>query len=206
VPRRNRVTPSGDLVAVPERGAFTGNRGCLHSADGVIIRDHVGTRWITCLLEFKGRRRTLMQPGRWTELFFLDEATALAAGHRPCAACRRPDFVRFRQAWSEATGGPAGVLVDEIDRVLHRERVAGRDTKVTHRRPWPSLPDGAMAVDRDGNGAVVVVGDAVRRWSPGGYGPPMARPASGDAVVLTPASTVDAIVAGYRPTIHQLDA
>ena len=122
MPRQNRVTPLGELVADPARGLVYGNRGCLHDEDGRIRRGFNGKRWIACRLEFRGRRRgRLMQPGRYTELFFLDEATAFAAGHRPCAECRREDYVRFQAIWRELHAGPAGA--DAIDARLHAERL-----------------------------------------------------------------------------------
>src|SRR4051794_26424644 len=99
MPRQNRVTPSGDIITTPERGTLMGNRGVLHDADARIVRRWQGKRWIACVLEFKGRWRPVMAPGRYTELFFLDEATALAAGHRPCAECRRRRFDEFRDTW-----------------------------------------------------------------------------------------------------------
>src|SRR6478736_8868570 len=108
-PLRNRVTPLGELVADPARGLVYGNRGCLHDDRGRIRRRYAGRRWIACRLEFRGRRRAaLMQPGRYTELFFLDEATALAAGHRPCAECRRPDYDRFVARWRRLHPAEAG--------------------------------------------------------------------------------------------------
>jgi hypothetical protein len=121
MPRENRVTPAGDLIAHPARGLVFGNRGCLHDAQGRIRRHHAGRAWIACRLRFKDRRRTLMQPGRYTELFFLDDATALAAGHRPCAECRREDFKAFAELWP----GPreARVRAPEIDAQLHAQRL-----------------------------------------------------------------------------------
>jgi hypothetical protein len=110
VPLQNRVTPFSDLVAVPERGTLTGNRGVLHDEFRRIVRFSAGRRWISCLTEFKGRRRPLMAPGNYTELFFIDEATALAAGHRPCHECRRADALRFREAWARSTGRPRAHL------------------------------------------------------------------------------------------------
>src|SRR5262249_50735958 len=122
VPLQNRVTPLGELVADPARGLVYGNRGCLHDADGRIRRPHAVRRWIACRLEFRGRRRAaLLQPGRYTELFFLDEATAFAAGHRPCAECRRVDYDRFVAAWRELHPGDGGA--DAIDARLHGERI-----------------------------------------------------------------------------------
>jgi hypothetical protein len=118
VPRRNRVTPFGEIIATEARGLLYGNRGVLHDNDGTLVRSWQVRRWIACRLEFKGRRRPLMRPGRFTELFFLDEATALAAGHRPCAECRREDFLRFRQMWMDLhqDGSPRA---DDLDRVMH---------------------------------------------------------------------------------------
>src|SRR3954453_3806627 len=134
-PLQNRVTPLGELVAVPERGLLYGNRGVLHDSEGRIRRRFQGRRWIACRLEFRGRRRhPLLQPGRYTELFFLDEATALAAGHRPCAECRREDYRRFVALWQELH--PGETRADAIDARLHAERLAG-----THRARLDSLPD-----------------------------------------------------------------
>src|SRR5215204_4373861 len=126
MPLQNRVTPLGALIADPARGLLYGNRGCLHDRQGTIRRSFAVKRWIACRLEFKGRKRPLLRPGRYTELFFLDEATAFAAGHRPCAECRRADFNRFREAWVRANlpgEEPAQVLVPTIDARLHGERI-----------------------------------------------------------------------------------
>ena len=133
MPLQNRVTPTSELVAEPGRGLVYGNRGCLHDADGRIRRRFNGKRWIACRLEFRGwHREPLLQPGRFTELFFLDEATAFAAGHRPCALCRREDYVRFSELWRELHPGQAGA--DAIDAQLHAERVAERRRAATARR------------------------------------------------------------------------
>jgi hypothetical protein len=130
VPRQNRVTPFGDIIATEARGLLYGNRGVLHDSDGRLVRAWGVTRWIACRLEFKGRRRELLRPGRFTELFFVDEATALAAGHRPCAECRWGDFLQLRSAWAETHPG-ASLLADYIDRVLHAERIGPEGTKRT---------------------------------------------------------------------------
>src|SRR5919198_4389061 len=123
MPLQNRVTPLGELIADPARGLVYGNRGCLHDAHGRIRRHHSGRRWIACRLRFRGWHRSpLMQPGRFTELFFLDEATALAAGHRPCALCRRADYERLVELWRELHPGEEGA--DAIDTRLHGERLA----------------------------------------------------------------------------------
>ena len=123
MPRQNRVTPFGDLVADPARGLVYGNRGCLHDGQGTIRRRYAGKRWISCRLEFRGwQRGQLLSPGRFTELFFLDEATAFAAGHRPCALCRNEDYQRFVALWHELHPGD-GAGADAIDARLHAERV-----------------------------------------------------------------------------------
>jgi hypothetical protein len=191
VPRRNRVTPFGSIEALAQRGRFLGNRGALYR-DGGLGRPWNGRRWICCVLSYKGWRSPPWgAEGRWTALFFLDEAVALAAGHRPCALCRRADYDRFRSAWGDTRIG-----ADALDRRLHADRLEdGRQRR--HRRSWGSLPDGAYVV-ADGI-ASVVDGDALRPWGVDGYGPPTARPTRGDATVLTPSCTVDALLGGYRP-------
>jgi hypothetical protein len=199
MPHRNRVTPFGDVIETPARGTLYGNRGVLHDDDGRIVRGWQVKRWIACVLEFKGRRRPLLQPGRFTELFFLDEATAFAAGHRPCAECRRADFNRFRDAWAETHPG-ASLRVDDIDRVLHAERVGPDRGKRLHDATLGDLPDGAMVAE--GKHAWLVHGGELLAWSPFGYRErrPAVAPASVRA--LTPPSIVAVIRAGYRPALH----
>jgi hypothetical protein len=188
MPLQNRVTPLGELVAHPARGLVYGNRGCLHDATGRIRRHHVGKRWIACLLEFKGRRRPLLRPGRFTELFFLDDATAFAAGHRPCAECRRADYVRTLQLT-----GAAGA--DELDARLHAERLGPRRTA-----PVAALPVGAFVVHA--GLAHVVTADGVRPWSPAGYGPPVR--AEAQATVLTPPTLVRVLESGWSGLVPLL--
>jgi hypothetical protein len=198
MPRQNRVTPSGELIAVPARGTFMGNRGCLHDAHGRIRRAHAGRRWIICVLDFKGRRLPLADPGRNTQLFFLDEATALAAGHRPCGECRRDAFRAFVEAWTAANPGalPSSPRIDDLDRVLHRQRLAPR-----LRAPLDGLPDGAfVALEGDPRPHLVLDG-ALLPWAPEGYGARVPRP-SAVVEVLTPESIVGALRAGYRPALH----
>ncbi|HEX8696079.1 MAG TPA: hypothetical protein VF746_26925 [Longimicrobium sp.] len=193
------MTPRGELVAVDARGTFMGNRGCLHDAAGRIRREWQLKRWIVCELEFKGRRRPVMQPGCYTELFFLDEATALAAGHRPCAECRRPAFRAFLAAWAAggAGGGPGGTpSATAVDEVLHRERTAPPE-----RAPLDALPDGAFVALPGDPRPFLVLGDALLTWTPGGYADRVARPPA-TVEVLTPRSTVEALRAGYRPVLH----
>jgi hypothetical protein len=202
VPRQNRVTPFGEIVAVPERGTFLGNRGVLHDAEGHIRRAWQLTRWIVCVLEFKGRKRPVMTPGRYTELFFLDEATALAAGHRPCAECRRERFNAFRAAWQSARRGPLPPA-DAIDRQLHGERVAADRTKPVFAAKLRDLPDGVFVRHPDRpEVACLVWDDGLLVWTPGGYASRLPRRNSADVLVLTPRSTVGAIRAGYAPEIH----
>ena len=194
MPLQNRVTPLGELVADPARGLVYGNRGCLHDSEGRIRRVYQVKRWIACRLEFRGRRRTpLMRPGRFTELFFLDEATAFAAGHRPCAECRRADYDRFSQVW-RGLHGQSGA--DTIDVRLHDERIdtATRERRL-HAAPFSELPDGAFVL-HDG-APKLVLGDALRRWSLAGYGAAEPRP-SGGATVVTPPSLVDVLRAGWH--------
>ena len=198
MPLQNRVTPFGDLVAVPERGMFMGNRGVLHDEERRIVRFSQGRRWICCLTEFTGRRRPLMVPGRYTELFFLDEATALAAGHRPCVECRRADAMRFRASWTDANGHDPGITFAEIDAWLAEERLGAPGVMRRWRAESAVLPDGAMvAIDGD---AFLVEAGRLRPWSMAGYGPACAAPE--EVEVLTPRSIVAAIAAGYAPVLH----
>ena len=200
MPLQNRVTPTGDVIATAERGLFTGNRGIIHDpATRTLLRKRWSTpAWLTCVLEFRGRRRKVMGGRSWTELFFLDEATALAAGHRPCFFCRRDDATRFRAAW-EAGNACGPVLAPEMDAVLHRERLDGRSKRL-HPLPMPlhELPDGAMV--RAGADSFLIARAQVFKWSPAGYSK-MPRAPEG-ALLLTPPSTVRAVIAGYRPMLH----
>jgi hypothetical protein len=194
MPLRNRVTPLSELIATPERGLVYGNRGCLHDDAGRIRRLYATRRWIACRLEFRGwHREPLLQPGRFTELFFLDEATAFAAGHRPCALCRREDYNRAMEVW-----GLVGA--DAIDARLHEERLDGRARR-THVAP-ADLPDGAFVL-RDG-APWLALGGELLRWTPGGYGERAAR--RGDERLLTPPSLVELLRRGWGgaavPLLH----
>ena len=206
MPRQNRVTPSGDIVATTETGTFMGNRGVLHDDKGRIRRAWMLKRWIVCVLEFRGRKRRVMTPGRYTELFFLDEATALAAGHRPCAECRHARFLDFCNAWGQARldGGRSGrPTAQEIDDRLHAERVAPDRSKRTFEAALDGLPDGVIvAVPASGQKAYLVRGDDLLAWSPGGYRERRRRPKGEEVRVLTPPSTVKAIRASYVPEVH----
>jgi len=185
---QNRVTPLGELVAVPERGLVYGNRGCLHDAERRIRRPFQVKRWIACRLEFRGRYRAdPMPPGRYTGLFFLDEATAFAAGHRPCAECRREDYNRFMAIVGERRA-------DDLDERLHTERLGPR-------RAEANLPDGAFVlVDEK---PWLVLGDVLLRWTPGGYAEGRARPPR--ATTITPRTTLEVLRAGWNgavPFLH----
>jgi hypothetical protein len=198
-PLQNRVTPTGEIIATPHRGLFTGNRGIIHDpATRTLTRRWASPAWLTCVCEFRGRRRQVMGGRSWTELFFLDEATALAAGHRPCFFCRRDDAVRFRGAW-QAGNGVSGLRARDMDAVLHRERLE-RGRKRLHKLPMPleKLPDGAM-VQQGAESYLIAQGRALL-WSPAGYRD--APNAIKDAMLLTPPSTLRALGAGYKALLH----
>jgi hypothetical protein len=202
MPLQNRVTPLSRLVATPERGLVYGNRGCLHDAEGRIRRSYNGKRWIACRLRFRGRRRRrLMQPGRYTELFFLDEATAFAAGHRPCAECRREDYVRLTAIWNDLHPGQAGA--DAIDAQLHGERVVpGTRAQRHHEAAFDELPDGAFVLH--GGEPFLVLGRELLRWTPGGYLRGARRPLGGTAVAITPPSLLSVLRTDWRPVVPLL--
>src|SRR5215208_670318 len=199
---QNRVDPLGELVATPARGLVYGNRGCLYDAAGNVRRRFDGRRWIACRLRFRGWHRTpLMQPGRFTELFFLDEATALAAGHRPCALCRRADYDRLVTLSRELHRGSA--RADAIDARLHAERLApGRRGRRIHEAPLEELPDGAFVL-RDG-APWLVLGAELLAWSPAGYAARVTRPPGEHARLLTPPSLVELLRAGGQPLVPRL--
>jgi hypothetical protein len=199
MPLQNRVTPSGEIIATSHRGLFTGNRGIIHDpATRTLTRRWASPAWLTCVCQFRGRRRAVMGTRSWTELFFLDEATALSAGHRPCFYCRRDDANRFRAAW-EAGNGLAGVLAREIDATLHRERLAdGRKRLHALPMPFERLPHGAMV--QHANDSYLVLQGRALQWSPAGYLP--AQNALSGAMLLTPPSTLRALSAGYRAVLH----
>jgi hypothetical protein len=201
VPLQNRVMPTGEIVADPGRGLMMGNRGCLHGRGRQLGASRWRSLlWICCVLDWRGVRRDPMPPGRWTALFFLDEATALAAGHRPCAYCRRRDYLDFTEAWRAARHLAGRPRAHEMDAVLHHERVDRHRRQVTHRAPAGELPDGAMIAA--GGRIGLLAGGRLRPWSFGGYGPPAEIRTPGAVEVLTPPSTVAAIAAGYRPLVH----
>jgi hypothetical protein len=198
-PAPNRVTPFGEIVAIDQRGTFMGNRGSIHRAPYEIGRPWQVRRWITCVLEYKGWVAPMWAPGRWTALFFWDEAVALAAGHRPCALCRRPDYNRWRDAWAAAFGDRPGA--DAMDLRLHADRLDGRQQR-RHRRPWSDLPTGTYVLLDDVGQPALVLDDRLVPWSPAGHGDPVPRLTGGIATVLTPRTTVDLLTHGYTPALH----
>jgi hypothetical protein len=198
MPLQNRVTPLSELIAHPARGLVYGNRGCLHDEAGTIRRRYAGKRWIACRLEFRGwKRERLLQPGRFTELFFLDEATAFAAGHRPCALCRREDYDRF----GELFRGPSGA--DAMDEQLHRQRIDATTRKRRlHEAALEELPDGAFLLE--GGEPWLVLGRELLRWTPAGYTDRRRRP-RGRTTLITPPSLVEILSAGWHgavPLLH----
>lgn len=194
MPARNRVTPTGDIEAFPLRGAWTGNRGILHRGQE-IVRFHASDLWITCALAFGGRRREQWQPGHYTFLFFHDEAVSFAAGHRPCAECRRESYDAYRAAWAEGLGVEAP-SAKQMNRRLHGERIVrGTHRRRVHELPWADLPDGAFVLV--GESPLLVAGDQLVEWTREGYRDRRARPARGTATVITPPSTIHALRAGY---------
>jgi hypothetical protein len=199
MPLQNRVTPEGDIIVDPHRGLFTGNRGIIHDpATKTLLKKRWSTpAWLTCVLEFRGRRRKVMERRSWTELFFLDEATAFAAGHRPCFFCRRDDANRFRAAW-EAGNGLKDVLAPDMDATLHRERFAS--SKKLHPLPMKieKLPDGTMV--QEGDDSFLISQGRALQWSPAGY--TLSDRGLDEAKLLTPPSTLRAFLAGYQPLLH----
>jgi hypothetical protein len=202
-PKQNRVTPLSELIATPARGLVYGNRGCLHDETGRIRRRYNGRRWISCRLRFKDWHRSpLLQPGKFTELFFLDEATAFAAGHRPCALCRRDDYTRFLEIWRTLHRAPPGA--DAIDAQLHEERI--EPTTRAQRHPdaqLDGLPDGAFVL-HDG-APHLVLGDRLLLWTASGYTARFPRPVGGRARLITPPSLVAVLGTGWEsvvPVVH----
>jgi hypothetical protein len=205
MPLQNRVDPFGEIHAVPDRGLFMGNRGgCFHQPDQTLkARRWTSQRWIICVLEFKGRKRPLMQPGLYTELFFLDEATALAGGHRPCYECRRPDALAFRAALERADILPASESITAVDALIAGEIQSVMKDKTARESVDPAcLPDGAIfALD---SAAFLKQGNIGIPWSFAGYGTPSPLPPR--ATRLTPLATCAALAAGYKPAPGPLAA
>lgn len=197
MPLQNRVTPFGDIVALDGRGLLMGNRGVLHDSAGRIVRAWQTRRWIACRTEFRGRQRKILQPNRWTELFFLDEATALAAGHRPCAECRNADYRRFRVIWTNVHGEPESA--ENMDVKLHADRLDGK-RKRTFERESAGIPDGTFVIFE--GSAWLASGGGLYKWSNRGYTDRRRLPSNASLKVLTPSCVVDILAAGYRPLLH----
>ncbi|CAN5289633.1 hypothetical protein BH09ACT13_BH09ACT13_04330 [soil metagenome] len=202
MPLQNRVTPLGELVADRARGLVYGNRGCLHDESGRIRRRYAGKRWIACRLRFRDwHRAPLMQPGRFTELFFLDEVTAFAAGHRPCALCRREDYDRLVEIWDDLHPSQAGA--DAIDAQLHAERLApGTRARRLHEAGLDELPDGAFVLY--GDEPFLVLSAQLLRWTAAGYVAARPRPKRMLALLITPPSLVSVLRAGWEPLVPLL--
>lgn len=197
MPLQNRVLPTGEIIAHPARGLLMGNRGILHDENKSLLkRRWQHTHWVTCLTEFKDRKRPLMAPGNYTELFFLDEAVSLAAGHRPCAECRRSAYMRYRTRFDMANGTSS---LTALDQMLHRDRVTRKREQVRFEALLETLPEGVMILYR--KHPHLVLRDALLRYAPDGYTERLSRP-EGLVTVLTPRSTVATIALGYIPQLH----
>lgn len=202
MPLQNRVTPDGTIVAAPQRGLFMGNRGGqFHDPDTRTLAGRTRWKtksWIICTLEFKVRKRTLMDHGNYTELFFLDEVTALAAGHRPCFECQRAKATEFSQIWQHSLGGEGRMRVSEMDAVLHTERCSAKGVRPILCR-FNDVPEGAII--HDGKQWIARHGKRALRWSLDGYSPVDAP--SGEVELVTPPCIADHVLsAGYKPTWH----
>ena len=208
MPRRNRVDPWGDLHAVPGRGLFTGNRGCVVDDHENVVRHHGSSLWITCQTKFRDWRWPLARPRRWTPLFFLDEAVALAAGHRPCGLCRRAAYRAYRDAVTAALGAPAPLRASDLNQRLMAERLQrGRGLvrcadRIVWTLPYSDLPVGAVIVTADGLPQLVQQ-HRLLRFTFDGWTMPEPRPDSGNANVLTPPTSFAALRHGYEPVLHQ---
>jgi hypothetical protein len=198
MPLRNRVNPYGEICFSEYRGALTGNRGVVHNAKRQIIKHFKVKRWIICLLKYEQLQRKVMTPNRWTELFFLDEATALAAGHRPCTFCQRQRSIEFREHWvaaNQAVFGISDIKVDAIDKILHQERMSIEKPFL----PIDELPDGVF-VEYHGK-PFLIFNKQLIDWSFAGYGRSIEKPKNTIIKVLTPLSTVRSIMIGFKPKI-----
>lgn len=202
MPLQNRVLPTGEIVSHPARGLLMGNRGCIHEPDRRLrVSRWRSKMWISCVLVWRDVRRDVMPPGRWTALFFLDEVTALAAGHRPCGYCRRADFLSFAEGWRVAARLDERLRAGEMDIQLHAERVDRRTRgQITRQAVSGALPDGALV--RHDDTLALVDGGRLLPWSFDGYGAPLRVPADLPVELLTPPAIVAVLAAGYRPLVH----
>lgn len=199
---QNRVNPSGEIISTPHRGAWLGNRGVLHNQQQEIVRSYKIKAWITCVLEFRGRHREVMQPNRWTELFFLDEATAFSAGHRPCFQCRYEDHQRFKTYWLKGNpeyGFDMKTPVSKIDDILQQERITANKTKVTYKEKIANLPDGTFVLYQDQ--PYLLNNKQLHLWTPSGYEKPISLPIQDMLSILTPKSFVNMFKAGYTARV-----
>lgn len=206
MPRQNRITPFGEIITSSARGTFMGNRGIIHDEQGILTNKRwTHQSWVTCRLEYQGIKRELNSPNRYTELFFLDEATALAAGHRPCADCRREDFHRFREAWLRGNpdrGLDENTSMAAIDRVIHSDRVRRNREKVVWEGRLGDLPDAVFVTPREQpDQALLKWQGCLYCWNPEGYTDPIPVEKDRQVTILTPQSIVMAIKAGYAPTV-----
>lgn len=205
MPLQNRVDPWGSLQSVSARGAWLGNRGILHDENRQVVAPWRHKSWVTCKLEFQGRKREIFSPGKYSELFFLDEATALSAGHRPCAECRRERYSEFKAIWCTVNlenGSSTDISVAQIDKQLQMERAVRGGGKVTYRTDFGAVPAGAFI--EIGGGAFLLWQGRLHQWSVHGYSPTNLVPSQLDVVtMLTPASIVRALQHGFRPQVHE---
>ncbi len=208
MPLQNRVNPFSKLIATLERGAWTGNRGVIHNENKEIVRNYAVKYWITCALNYKDFRRSVMSPNRWTELFFLDEATAFAAGHRPCGFCRNADFKLFKKLWISANGDQYGFTsktsMPLIDAVIHRERLTENGSQKTFTAILATLPDGTFITLGEKNKALLWFQQNLYEWSFGGYSKVELFDKDQLVDVLTPLSYVAVFKKGYVPQVHGL--
>lgn len=196
---QNRVTPFGEIIKTPARGSLMGNRGVIHNDSGEIKQSFKLKAWITCLLQFKGRKFKIMAPKRWTALFFLDEATAFAAGHRPCNECRRNDFIRFKSLWIKGNpqyGFTMKTKISEIDTILHHERIDANKEKVTFEMNVSEIPDGTFVSIN--SIPYLFYESRLHEWTPFGYKNSIPLPPASGLTILTPKSFVKMFRAGYK--------
>jgi hypothetical protein len=206
MPLQNRVNPFGTIVTAPERGAWTGNRGVIHNAEKRIIKHYAVKYWITCVLEYKGIRRTVMSPNKWTELFFLDEATAFAAGHRPCGFCRNADFKKFKSLWVAANGAKYNVTEKTkmaiIDEYIHQERLNKDGSRRRYKALLHGLPTGTHVTLEEEKSCLWYKGKLFE-WSFSGYREIFTILKNQEVEVLTPCSYVNVFKMGYVPQVHE---
>jgi hypothetical protein len=199
---QNRVDPFGNIIKTPYRGAWLGNRGVIHNDKKEIVRPFKIKAWITCALAFRGRHREVMMPDRWTELFFLDEATAFSAGHRPCFQCRYKDHQRFKTFWLKGNpqyGFTMKTPIAKIDDIIQSERIAADKSKVMYEEDLKALPDGTFV--KYHNQPYLLNKHQLFLWSPAGYEQGIPLPKTDKVTVLTPRSIVNMFSAGYVPHI-----